>query len=80
MQSEVEYHVVDLPDRLQKAMDCREMRQADVCKAAGITRSKLSMIMSGKTKDPQLSTCIALCSALRISMAYLAGHTDDVDG
>lgn len=80
MDSKVEYSVIDLSDRLQIAMDARGMRQADVCKLAGINRSKLSMIMSGKTKDPQLSTCVALCSALGISMAYLAGLTDDVDG
>ena len=80
MEERVEHSVVSLPERLQKAMDARGLHQAEVCRRAGINRSKLSMIMSGKTKDPQFSTCIALCDALNISMGYLAGHTDDVDG
>ena len=73
---------MELNERLQKAMDARGMKQADVCRATNgaVSTSKLAMIMSGKTKDPYLSTVIALCSALHISLAYLAGHTDDVDG
>lgn len=73
---------MELNERIQKAMDARGMKQADVCRATGgtLSTSKLAHIMTGKTKDPQLSTCIALCKALNISFEYLAGRTEDVDG
>lgn len=65
---------MELKDRVAAAMKAKGMSQADLCRAAGITSSKASYILQGKTTDPRLSTAIRIADALGVSLDYLAGR------
>lgn len=62
-----------LAERIQKAMDERDMTQADLARKTGLTTSNIAYIVNGKTKDPRLSSVIAISKALNVSLAYLVG-------
>lgn len=54
----------------------RGLSQVDIEKAAGISRSHLSNIESGKIENPGLHTLERIASALKISISYLF-HFDE---
>ena len=56
-------------------LDCK-MRQQDVADAIGITLRGYQFLEKG-TKEPLLSTFIALADALNVTLDYLAGRTDN---
>ena len=51
---------------LSKKLEESGMKQADVARATGYSTGKLSLVFSGKTKDPQFSTVLSICNALDI--------------
>ena len=64
-------------DALNAAMDARGLRQTDLCKLTGFKSAQISMLCTGKTKDPTISTAVALAKALDVSLDYLAGNVSD---
>lgn len=62
-----------LAERLQKAMDERNVTQADLARMTGMTTSNVAYIVNGKTKDPRLSSVLLIAEALDVSLNYLAG-------
>ena len=62
-----------LAERIQFAMDMRDMTQADLARATGMSTGLIAQIVSGRTKDPHLSNVIKIARALDVSMNYLAG-------
>lgn len=63
--------------RVKKLMQARGMSATELASAANITDGALSFLLSGKRSAPSLSTLIGLAAALRTSVDYLAGTTDD---
>lgn len=64
-------------ERLNQVMDERGWRQIDLCRASGLTSSQVAFLVTGKTKDPGLSTATKVAKALNVSLEYLAGIKDD---
>lgn len=62
-----------LADRIQFAMDMRDMSQADLARATGMSTALIAQIVSGRTKDPHLSNVVKIARALDVSLNYLAG-------
>lgn len=67
-------------DRLNDELKARGWRQADLCRAAGISSAQATHLMNGRTKDPTLNTAIKIAKALDVSIDYLAGRTDNPEG
>ncbi len=63
-----------LAERILTAMDERDMTQADLARKTGLTTSNVAYIVNGKTKDPRLSSVIAIAQALNVSLNYLVGE------
>ena len=62
-----------LGERIQNALDMRDMTQADLARATGLSTGLIAMIVSGKTKDPRFSSIVKIARALDVSLNYLAG-------
>lgn len=62
-----------LADRIQFAMDMRDMSQADLARATGMSTALIAQIVSGRTKNPHLSNVVKIAKALDVSLNYLAG-------
>ncbi|MBR2680060.1 MAG: helix-turn-helix transcriptional regulator [Exiguobacterium sp.] len=59
-------------ERVNRIMDERGMSQADLARKTGMTTSNIAYLVGGKTKDPRLSSVIALAKALDVPLSYLA--------
>ena len=62
-----------LAERIQAAMEIREMTQADLARATGMNTSQITYIVNGRTKDPGFSQIVKIARALDVSLNYLAG-------
>lgn len=67
---------MEFKDRVLEALQTRGMTQADLCHITQMGSSKVSQILSGKVKDPRLSTAIKIADALDVSLDYLAGRKE----
>ena len=47
-------------ERIQNALEVREMTQADLARMTGMSQAVISQIVSGKTKDPHFSRVVAI--------------------
>ena len=65
-----------LSERIQYAMDKRNMSQADLARATGISTANIANIVTGKTKDPQFTNVVKIAMALDVSLNYLAGKVN----
>lgn len=65
-----------LSDRIQQAMDKRNITQADLARMTGMTTSNIAYIVNGKTKDPRFQSVLLIADALDVSLNYLAGIDD----
>ena len=66
-------YIDGLADRIQAAMDKRDMTQADLARATGMSTAQVNLIVTGKTKDPQFRSILLIANALNVSLNYLAG-------
>lgn len=62
-----------LAERIQAAMEMRDMSQADLVRATGMYSSQINHIVSGRTKDPGFMEVVKIARALDVSLNYLAG-------
>lgn len=65
--------MVDIKDRLQEALDLRDMRPIDLCKKTGIPKNTLSYYLKGKTQ-PKADRIHQIGLALGVSEAWLLGY------
>ena len=63
-----------LAEKIQLALDERDMSQADLARQTGLTTSNIAYIVNGKTKDPRLSSVVAIARALNLPLSYLASE------
>ena len=65
-----------LPARIQERLDTLNLTALAASTAAGLGRTAVSDILSGKSKNPSFETIIALTRVLRCSTMYLTGEAD----
>lgn len=66
---------MEFGDVVRNLMESRGMSQRDLAVASSMSEAKVSQICSGKTKDPRMSTLIALCVGLNCSMDELVPNS-----
>jgi len=65
---------VDLQSGLQKYMELQGIQASDLAKIADVPTSRISEIVTGKTKDPRLQTIMKLSKALGVLTSDLIGE------
>lgn len=63
------------PERLNRLMQDRGMKQADLCRKSGISTSLMSNYFTGKA-SPKISKATAIADALGVSLDELSGISD----
>lgn len=63
----------NLGERIQSALEVRDMTQADLARATGLSTGLIAQIVSGRTADPRFSNVVKIAKALDVSLEYLAG-------
>lgn len=58
-------------DRLSFALELRQMKAIDLSKKVGVTKSAISQICSGKTKNISAESAMKICQVLRINPFWL---------
>lgn len=66
----VEY--ANLGERIQNALDAREMTQADLARMSGLSTSLIAQIVSGRTENPRFDTVITIANTLEVPLNYFA--------
>ncbi|MDR7101446.1 LexA family transcriptional regulator [Croceicoccus sp. BE223] len=66
-----------LPERLRSLLDLRDMSQAALARAVGVTPQAISKIVRGETTDT--AKIYAIARALRTTPEYLTGESDEPD-
>lgn len=66
----------EFKDRLQQAMDMRNLKAVDLCDKTNIPKGAISYYLNGKS-TPKADRLYLLCKALDVSEAWLLGY--DVD-
>lgn len=67
-----------ISDRLKKALEIRDMSQADLVKKTGIGKSSISTYLSGSYEPKQKNT-YKLAKALNVNEAWLMGYDVDIE-
>lgn len=67
-----------ISNRLKKALDIRNMTQADLVKKTGIGKSSISTYLSGDYEPKQKNT-YKLAKALNVNEAWLMGYDVDIE-
>lgn len=62
-----------LAARINYAMEKRDMQQADIARATGLSTAVVSQIISGKTKNPTFDNVCKIAFSLNVSLDFLAG-------
>lgn len=62
-----------LKDRLQMALDMRNMKAADLCQKTGIPKGAISYYLSGKS-EPKADRLYIICKALDVAEAWMLGY------
>ena len=59
--------------RIEKALVIRDMKQADLCKLAGVPKSSLSLYLKG-AYEPKQDKIYKMAEALNVSEMWLMGY------
>lgn len=62
-----------LSGRLVKAMEKRDMTQADIARKSGLSTAVIAQIVTGRTADPGFTKVVKIAKALDVPLNYLAG-------
>ena len=68
----------ELKDRLQQALNIREMRAADLCERTGVPKGAVSYYLAGKSQ-PKADRLHLIAKALDVSEAWLLGFDVPMD-
>lgn len=60
-------------ERLSEVLKQRDLKQIDLCRLTGFSSAQVAHLVTGRTKDPKLSTVVIVAKALDVSIDYLAG-------
>lgn len=63
-------------ERLNHVLNEKGMKQADLCRATGLSSAQVTHLVTGRTKDPTLPTAVKIADALDVSLDYLAGGNE----
>lgn len=63
-------------NRIREALDLRGMKQADLCRMTGISKSSMSGYVSGRD-DPKQDKIYAMAQVLGVNPAWLYGFSDE---
>lgn len=69
---------VPLKDRLQIALDMRNMKPVDLCQKTGIPKGAISYYLSGKS-EPKADRLYIICKALDVAEAWMLGYDVPVE-
>lgn len=69
---------VPLKTRLQKALDMRNMKAADLCLKTGIPKGAVSYYLSGKS-EPKADRLYLICKTLGVAEAWMLGYDVPID-
>lgn len=69
---------VPLKDRLQMALDMRNMKAVDLCQKTGIPKGAVSYYLSGKS-EPKADRLYIICKALDVAEAWMLGYDVPVE-
>jgi transcriptional regulator with XRE-family HTH domain len=64
---------MSVSENVRKAMDNAGLSAAELSVKSGVPESRLSEIINGKTKNPQMKTLVKLANAMRVNVAVLTG-------
>ena len=64
--------------RFQKALELRNMKQADIVEKTGIGKSSISTYLNGEY-EPKQRNIYKIAKALDVSEAWLMGYTDNME-
>lgn len=62
---------MEMHERIQLVLTSKGMSQADICRLTGLDSGKVSQVVSGRTKDPRISTIVPIAQALNVSLDFL---------
>ena len=62
-----------LAERINIAMEEREMTQADIARKTGLSTAIVAQICTGRTADPGFTKVVKIAKALDVSLSFLAG-------
>lgn len=62
-----------LPENLSKLLELKGINSVDLAAKSGVPTSRISEIVTGKTKNPQLKTLQKIADALHVSVDVLTG-------
>lgn len=65
--------MAEIKDRLQEALDLRDVRAIDLSRKTGIPKNTLSNYLKGNTK-PKADRIYQIAAALEVSEAWLLGY------
>lgn len=65
-----------LIERLRALMAEAGITPAELNRQAGLSRTAVGEILSGKVRSPKLETLEAIAGVLKVSVAYLIGESD----
>lgn len=66
-----------LTDRLKQLRKENDYTQLSVAKGIGVDEAQYRRFEIGKTKDPRMSSLIALADFFNVPLDYLVGRSDD---
>lgn len=64
---------VPICNRIQQAMDIRNMKAVDICEKTGIPKSSMSMYLSGKV-EPKSDRLYKIAKCLDVAESWLLGY------
>jgi transcriptional regulator with XRE-family HTH domain len=67
-----------LKDRLRELLDLRSKTAKEVSLAAGLSATYVADILSGKSRNPQMTRLQAIAQALNCDLQYLLGQSDNI--
>lgn len=67
-----------ISNRIQLAMNIRNLKAVDICERTGIPKSSMSMYLSGKV-DPKSDRLYLIAKCLDVSEAWLLGYDVNMD-
>ena len=67
-----------LGQRIRRARLGRGLRQAELARAIGLSKTSLSLIETGQVKDPRSSVVQRIARELRVRTDYLLGLSDEL--
>lgn len=70
---------MQLNQALREIADVKGIRQADICRATGLSDAHVSQLFSGKIRDPKASVVYKIARAMEVSVDDLLELADSYE-